>query len=136
MMPTHRARATGAARAERLEHDPVEDRRQQRQQRPASRGSRRSCRRPAPTPPSTRSWRAGVSRLQIARRIFGPVGDEVEREQQHREQLQQAAQRGDGQLHRFVALVADELLDAPSGSLKSSITSWASKFVPNVSLMV
>ena len=62
----------GRRRAERLEHDPVEQWPRSAPAAPASRGSRRSCCRPAPTSRSTRSWRAGVSRLQIARRIFGP----------------------------------------------------------------
>ena len=110
--------------ADRLEHDPVEDRRQQRQQRPRVEVAAGLRARQLPGlqhPLLVLRVQPAADRPAQAR----PVGDEVEGEQHHREQLQQHAEGGDRQVHGVVLLVADELLHGPSGSLKASIASWA-----------
>ena len=114
----------------------MEDRRQQRQQRPRVEVAAGLVAGQLPRPQHPLLARRGQPAADRPAHLR-PVGDEVEREQQHREQLQQAAERGDRQLHGVVLLVADELLHRPVGVVEVLDRSRAaSRFVPNVSLIV
>ena len=100
--------------AERLEHDPVEDGRQQRQQRPRVQVAAGLGDRQVPRPQDVRlvgGREPGEDRPPQPR----TVGDEVVGEQQHREHLQHDAERGDGELDRLVLLAVDELLHGSVG---------------------
>ena len=92
----------------------MEERREQRQQRPGVEVAAGLVRRQLPRP---QHLLLTDGRQPAADRPAEPrsVGDEVEREQHHREQLQQHAERGDRQLDRVALLVLDELLHGAVG---------------------
>ena len=121
--------------ARRLEHDPVEQRRQHRQQRPrvqvaAGLGDRQLPRR--------QHLHLACRAQAAADRTPQPraVGDEVVREEQHREDLQQDS-RARRRTRRTTLSCWPSMnrWTAPLGSLNWSMTSWASISVSNVSLM-
>ena len=135
MMPTQSASATGAGVPSDWNTIQWNDRRQQRQQGPGVEVAAGLVDRQLPRPQhpllAGRGQPAADGPPQLR-----PVGDEVEREQQHRQQLQQAAERGDRQLHALSCWSRMNSCTGPSGSLKSSTISAASMLVPNVSLIV
>ena len=114
MTPTHSAERDGRGGAERLEHDPVEEGREQRQEAPAVEVA--AGLRAGQLPDGQDALLACGGQTAADRPAqLRSVGDEVEREEEHGQELQQRAEGRDGQPHGLVLLIVDEPLDGAVG---------------------